>query len=64
MTKNKIDYVTCTQAAKIVGFTSDHLRRLLQTGKVDGEKIGGIWIINRKSLAKVKRLRFPRQQKD
>lgn len=60
MIKNKSNYVTCTEAADLLGFSADYVRKLLGEGKLQGEKFGHNWIIDKKELAKIKRQRFPR----
>jgi excisionase family DNA binding protein len=37
-------------AAIITGYSKQYLRRLLRLGKLDGHKIGQIWLINMQSL--------------
>jgi len=61
MIRNKSSYVTSAEAAKIMGFSADHVRKLIIRGKLKGEKFGRNWIINKKDLLKVKRQRFPKE---
>jgi len=60
MIRNKSSYVTSAEAAEIMGFSPDHVRKLIIRGKLKGEKFGRNWIIHKKELLKVKRQRFPR----
>ena len=60
MTKRKLKYLTSAQAAAILGFSHDNVRKLLQKGALKGEKIGRNWIITPEELKKVKRQRQPK----
>ena len=62
--ENKSLYVTASEAAKLLGFTPDYIRRLIWTKKIRAEKLGANWIINKKELKKITRQRFPRQSKE
>ena len=62
MSKNKLNYITCAQAAETLGFTHDHVRKLINQGKIKAEKLGRNWIIERKNLEKIHRQRFPRSK--
>ncbi len=61
MIKNKSIYMTSKEAATILGVTPDHIRKLIAQGKIKAEKLGHNWIMDAKSLKKVKRIRFPRK---
>lgn len=58
MKKNLADYVSSTEAAHIVGFSCDYIRKLLNDGTLKGEKVGRNWVIKRIQLKKIKRQRF------
>lgn len=58
MIKNKPNYLTSLEVAEILGFTPDHIRKLIAGGKIKAEKLGHNWIIERKSISKIKRKRF------
>lgn len=60
MIKNKGNYLTCAEAAKSLGFSQDHVRKLINQGRIRAEKLGRNWIIEKKNLEKICRLRFPR----
>lgn len=60
MIKNKSNYITSAEAAVILGFSADHVRKLINQGKLKAEKLGRNWIINQKDLCKIKRKRFPK----
>lgn len=62
MIGNKNNYITSAQAAHMLGFSADHVRKLLSQGKIKGEKIGRNWIVNKKNLLKIKRQRFPKER--
>ncbi|MHB1769826.1 MAG: hypothetical protein ACYCPH_01960, partial [Minisyncoccota bacterium] len=42
--------ITTKDASELSGYTSDYLGRLVRLGKIDGEKIGHNWLIERESL--------------
>lgn len=60
MIKNRSNYLTSFEAAALLGFTADHVRRLIARGKIKAEKLGHNWIIPKKSLNKIHRQRFPK----
>jgi len=62
MIRNKANYVTTQEAANILGFHPDYVRRLILQGKIKAEKLGQSWLIREKDLAKVTRQRFPRHK--
>lgn len=49
-TVSAMDVLSVTEAASITGFTPQHLRRLLRSGKVVGRMAGGVWLIEKSSL--------------
>ena len=38
------DLISLNQASKIIGLSSDHLRRLMENGLIKGKKVGRDWI--------------------
>lgn len=64
MIKSKDNYLSSLEVANILGFTADHVRKLLLQGKIKGEKFGRNWIIDVKNVSKVTRKRFPRPAKE
>ncbi len=62
MKKKLNDLMTVSQLAKMVGFTPDHVRKLLQDGKIQGEKVGNSWLISKKDAALLERKRFRRKK--
>lgn len=60
MIKSRNNYLTSRDASAILGVTHDHVRKLIRTGKIKAEKLGHNWIIPRRSLENVKRMRFPK----
>jgi excisionase family DNA binding protein len=60
MIKNKANYVTSAEAAELLGFSRDHVRKLIIQGRIKAEKLGRNWIIEKKNLDKISRQRFPR----
>ena len=58
MIRNKNEYLTTTEAARLLGFTPDHIRRLISQGIIKAnEKLGNSWLISHKAIANVKRRR-------
>jgi hypothetical protein len=67
MIRNKNDYVTTAEAAEMLGFGPDHIRKLIYQKKInpkDIAKIGRNLIIKISGLKNIKRQRFPRGQND
>jgi len=44
------DYIPLSEAAKITGYTIDHLRRLIQKGKMRGQRIGRNYVTTRPAI--------------
>ncbi|HOY51436.1 MAG TPA: helix-turn-helix domain-containing protein [Prolixibacteraceae bacterium] len=44
------DFITPEEAARMLGFHVEHVRRLLREGDLKGEKIGKAWLVLRKSV--------------
>lgn len=57
MSKIKGGYLTCFQAAEQLGFSPDHVRRLIIQGKIKATKLGNFWLILPKDIAHVTRKR-------
>lgn len=60
MIKTKNGYVTSLEAAKILGFSQDHIRRMILQDKIKAVKLGHCWIIQLSDLKDIKRKRFPK----
>ena len=43
-------YISVQAAAEVTGYNIQYLRRLLRAGKLEGIKIGQIWLIEMESL--------------
>ena len=43
-------FITVKAAAEVTGYSAQYLRRLLRAGKLDGIKIGQVWLISLVSL--------------
>lgn len=43
-------WLTTEQAAELSGYHVDYVRKLLQSGKLDGRKWGQAWQVSRQSL--------------
>ena len=44
------DFITTEEAARILQFHVEHVRRLLREGDLKGEKIGTAWLVLKKSI--------------
>jgi excisionase family DNA binding protein len=53
-------YLSTQEAAKLLGFTADHIRRLILQDHIKAEKIGNSWMIKPKDIANIKRRRKPK----
>lgn len=62
MIKNKSNYYTSAEVADLLGFSKDHIRKLINKGKLKAEKLGRNWVIEEKNLKKIQRQRFPRKK--
>lgn len=43
-------WLTTLEAARLTGYTSDHVRRLIALGKIEGLKRGRDWLVKQSSL--------------
>ena len=50
---------TVREAAERLGYHVNHVRRLLQTGTMKGERVGPIWLIDRQEVDRIKALQGP-----
>jgi excisionase family DNA binding protein len=55
MIKDK--YLSCNEAATLLGFTADHIRRMISKGRIKAEKVGRDWMIKATALKGITRLR-------
>lgn len=53
--------LTCTKAAKILGFTADYVRRLCIDGKIKAEKLGNDWVFPASAIKDIKRQRHHKE---
>ena len=44
------DWLSTKQAAKLSGYHSEHIRRLIRAGDIDARKWGNAWMISLESL--------------
>lgn len=58
---NKSVYITSKEAAKILGFSADYVRKLIADRILIAEKLGRNWIMKKNQLKNIKRKRFPRE---
>ena len=47
---NNTDWITTSQACELSGYHADSLRKLLQSGRINGRKWGNTWMVDRASL--------------
>ena len=45
-----VNHVSVEAATEISGYNAQYLRRLLRTGKLDGVKVGQVWLVDLDSL--------------
>lgn len=62
MIKNRDNYLTTGEAAKLIGFHPDYVRRLILRGTIKAEKLGTNWLIKTQDMAKISRRRKPRSK--
>jgi excisionase family DNA binding protein len=44
------EWITTQQAADLTGYSRKHIIRLVESGKVKGQRFGDVWQIDRRSL--------------
>ena len=58
-----MDLLTCSEAAAQLSYSTQHVRRLLRSGHLEGVKAGRDWIVSRASVdefkARRENLRLP-----
>lgn len=42
--------LTCSEASRLTGYSSDHISLMLRKGTINGQKRGRDWFLNAKSL--------------
>lgn len=45
-----VNHISVQVATEITGYNAQYLRRLLRAGKLDGVKVGQVWLVNLDSL--------------
>lgn len=63
-TSKNNELLTSAQAAKLLGFTPDYIRRLIMEGKLEAIKPGHDWLVTMKAISKIKRQRFPKKKEE
>jgi excisionase family DNA binding protein len=48
------DKLTVAEAAKLLGYHENHVRRMLRSGVMKGEQFNRIWIISRSEVERIK----------
>jgi excisionase family DNA binding protein len=56
------DWITTTEAIRLTGYNAEYIRRLVRSKKIEAQKFGTLWQIDRKSL--VSYLRTSRRSAD
>ena len=51
--------LTVPEAAEILNYHPNHLSRLLREGRVQGERVGGRWMITHQEVERIKALQGP-----
>lgn len=54
-----MDKLTVDQAAELLDYHPDHVRRLLRQGRMEGEHFNRVWMIDREEVERLKALQFP-----
>jgi excisionase family DNA binding protein len=44
------ELITTAEASRISGYHMDHLRRLIRKGRIQAQKFGIVWQVNKESL--------------
>lgn len=44
------EWLTVNEAAKLIGYDPEHIRRLVREGKIHARKFSIVWMVDRKSL--------------
>ena len=45
-----VNHISVQAATEITGYNAQYIRRLLRAGKLDGVKVGQVWLVNLDSL--------------
>jgi excisionase family DNA binding protein len=51
--------LTVKEAAAELGYSTKHLYRLLKSGRLEGERVGLVWLIPCQEIEKIKALQGP-----
>lgn len=46
----KVEWLTTKQAAELIGYNAEYIRKLAQSGKIQAQKLGRDWVIQRADL--------------
>lgn len=49
------DWITTKEAAELTGYTPKHVRRLVEAGRILGQRFGDVWQVSRSSLLSYQR---------
>ncbi len=44
------EWISVTEAVKLTGYTPEHIRRLVASSKVKGQRFASVWQVDRRSL--------------
>ncbi len=50
MTKAQPEWITTKQAAELIGYNAEYIRKLAQSGKIPAQKLGRDWVMKRADL--------------
>jgi excisionase family DNA binding protein len=46
----KVEWLTTKQAAELIGYNAEYIRKLAQAGRIPAQKLGRDWVIRRADL--------------
>jgi excisionase family DNA binding protein len=46
----KVEWLTTKQAAEMIGYNAEYIRKLAQSGRIPAQKLGRDWVIQRADL--------------
>jgi excisionase family DNA binding protein len=46
----KVEWLTTKQAAALIGYNAEYIRKLAQSGRIPAQKLGRDWLIQRADL--------------
>ena len=55
--RGAMDVLSAKETAQALGYHKDHIYRLLNDGTIKGRRVSGVWLISRREVERVKRLK-------